>query len=196
MMRKTTLIILFILIVLIPAFALEHNYKTQRVFGYIDDIIYLSVSTYKFANTTLGGYTGIDLDYEDKNNGFRYLIDPNSNTPGLQVGSFSILATFAISKKTATLTVSHDKLTLVGSNPAVAVDYSLGIKYAISDGTTISNPDPTYCLSTGSIELHITSQISTVMDGSIYFRLASGDDNKITEEGQYASTVTFRLEVD
>ena len=196
MMRKTTLIILFILIALIPAFALEHNYKTQRVFGYIDDIIYLSVSTYKYANTTLGGYTGIDLDYEDENNGFRYLIDPSTTSPGLQVGSFSILATFAISEKTATLTVTHTKLELVNSNPTVAVDYLLGIKYAISDGTSISNPDPTYCLSTGSIELHINSKISTVMDGSIYFRLASGNDNKITEEGQYSSTVTFRLEID
>ena len=112
------------------------------------------------------------------------------------MGSFSILATFAISKKTATLTVSHDKLTLVGSNPAVSVDYSLGIKYAISDGTGITNPDPSFCLSTGSIVLHITSLTSTVMDGSIYFRLASGNANKITEEGQYSSTVTFTLEVD
>ena len=196
MKKQTALIILFIHLALIPTFAQDHSYKTQRVFGYIDDIIYLSVSPYKYANTTMGNYTGIDLDYNDENNGFRYLIQPSQNSPGLQVGSFSILATFAISRKTATLTVTHSKLTLVGSNPAVAVDYELGIKYAISDGTGISNPEPSFCLSTSSIVLHITSQISTVMDGSIYFRLASGNDNKITEEGQYASTVTFFLEVD
>ena len=177
---------------MLPLAALGHRQSSQRIFGYIDDIMFLSVSTYKYADTTMGNYVGINLDYEDENNGFRYLIRPSQESPGLQIGSFSMLTTFAVTQRQARLTVSHTKL-ILDTNPSVSVDYELGIMYSISDGSSISNPEPSFCLSTGSIVLPINSRISTVMDGSIYFRLATG--NEVTEAGQYTSTVTFNLEV-
>ena len=193
-MKKIVLIAFFILIALLPAAALDHRQSSQRIFGYIDDIMYLSVSSYRYADTTMGNYVGINLDSEDQNNGFRYLISPAHESPGLQIGSFSMLTTFAVQQRAARLTVSHTKLVL-DSDPSVSVDYELGILYSISDGSKITSPDPAFCLSTSSITLDITSKISTVMDGSIYFRLATGNENKVTEAGQYSSTVTFNLEV-
>ena len=191
---KKILIALFILLTLLPVAALDHRKTSQRIFGYIDDIMYLSVSTYKYADTTMGSYRGINLDYTDKNNGFRYLISPQTNSPGLQIGSFSMLATFAVTQRSARLRVTHTKLVLE-TDSSVSVDYELGLMYSISNGSSITSPDPAFCLSDGSITLNINSAISTVMDGSIYFRLANGDANKVTEVGQYASTVTFILEV-
>ena len=193
-MKKIVLIAFFILITLLPVAALDHRQSSQRIFGYIDDIMYLSVSTYRYADTAMGNYVGINLDSEDENNGFRYLISPAHESPGLQIGSFSMLTTFAVQQRAARLTVSHTKLVL-DSNPSVSVDYELGILYSISDGSKITSPDPAFCLSTGSIVLNISSTISTVMDGSIYFRLATGNENKVSQAGQYSSTVTFNLEV-
>ncbi len=193
-MKKIVLVALFILITLLPVAALDHRQSSQRIFGYIDDIMYLSVSTYRYADTTMGNFVGINLDHTDENNGFRYLISPAHESPGLQIGSFSMLTTFAVQQRAARLTVSHTRMVL-DSDPSVSVDYELGILYSLSDGSQITTPEPSFCLSTGSIVLNITSKISTVMDGSIYFRLATGNENKVTEAGQYSSTVTFTLEV-
>ena len=190
------LVVLFsMLMFLFSVSALIDPYKVQTIYGYIDDITYLKVDPFKYANTTFGNYIGIDLDYNDASNGFRYQIMP-TDTPltsaGLQIGTFSMLATFTSGNKTANLIVTHTKL-IHDENSEIMVDYELGLMYSISNGSGISNPPASMCLSTGRIVVPITSAISTVMDGNIYFRLTKGQN--VTQTGQYSSTVTFNLEV-
>lgn len=192
---KKILVLLSMMLFLFSASALIDPYKVQTIYGYIDDITYLRVDPFKYANTTFGNYIGIDLDYNDASNGFRYQIMPTDTqltSPGLQIGTFSMLVTFVSGSRTANLVVTHTKLKH-DENDAVLVDYELGIMYSISNGTGISSPPASMCLSTGSIVVPITSAISTVMDGNIYFRLTKGQN--VTQTGQYSSTVTFSLEV-
>ena len=194
-MKKLLLSLVILLLVILSASALTDPYKVQRIYGFIDDITYLLVNPFIYENTTYGQYRGIDLDYSDASNGFRYLIMPTETaltSPGLQIGTFSMLATFMTRTRSANLRVTHTKL-LHDADPSVMVDYELGVMYSISNGEGISNPPASMCLSTGSIVIPITSAISTVMDGNIYFRLTKNQN--VTQAGQYSSTVTFYLEV-
>ena len=82
-MKKLILLAVMISI-LFSVFAVEDSCKTQVISGYIDDLTYLYVSPYKYASSRFDSYYGIDLDYNDESNGFRYLIMPtDSRQPGL-----------------------------------------------------------------------------------------------------------------
>ena len=187
---KKTILLLLLLLTAFSVFGLFDPYSVQKISGYIDDMTYLYVSPYQYESTTYGQFYGIDLDYNDASNGFRYQIKPSSdNEPGLQIGTFTLLATFVNSSKTANLKVTHEKL--IHSNGNDKLEYELAILYTISDGTSISNPDPKIGTSTQTITVPISSSIASVLDGNIYFRLKEAP----TVEGQYTSRVRFYLEV-
>ena len=194
-MKKLLLFLITIVTLLLPVSALYDPYATQQISGFIDDVTYLYVSPYKYENVQYQNYYGIDLDYSNTSNGHRFLIMPTETpleTPGLQIGTFKILATFVTSRRQATLVVRHEEL-IHTVDPSVKLDYELGVQYAISDGESITRPPATMCLSNTDMRIQVATPIASVLEGNIYFRLASGVS--ATRSGQYASSVTFILEV-
>lgn len=202
---KKFVMFLAVMSMLFSAFAVEDTYRSQKIFGYIDDLTYLYVSPFKYAGSQYQNFYGIDLDYNDESNGFRYQIMPSAQTrqPGLQIGTFSLLATFMKTARSANLVVSHTKL-INETDSSAMLEYDLAIMYSFSDGAGIYNPgttkngSPYYCYSTGTISVPMTSSssqsIATIMDGNIYFRLVDAVSSSTTP-GQYSSTVTFSLVV-
>ena len=194
-MKRFLLILITIVTFLLPVSAIYDPYTTQQVSGFIDDVTYLYVSPYKYADVQYQNYYGIDLDYNNTSNGHRFLIMPTENplvTPGLQIGTFKILATFVTSKRQATLVVRHGEL-IHTMDSSVKLDYELGVQYAISDGESITRPPATMCVSNTDMRIQVATPIASVLEGNIYFRLASGVS--ATRAGQYTSSVTFILEV-
>ncbi len=194
-MKRFLLILITIVTFLLPVSAIYDPYTTQQVSGFIDDVTYLYVSPYKYADVQYQNYYGIDLDYNNTSNGHRFLIMPTANpltTPGLQIGTFKILATFVTSRRQATLVVRHGEL-IHTMDSSVKLDYELGVQYAISDGESITRPPATMCVSNTDMRIQVATPIASVLEGNIYFRLASGVS--ATRAGQYTSSVTFILEV-
>ncbi len=209
MIRKT-LIALFLLFSISAAFCASpyDPYKTQTISGFVDDISYLYVSPFRYEGIVSNGYEGINLDYTDTTNDERYLIQPTDialSSPGLQIGTFSILSTFIenTSLTSVKLVISHTKL-IHSSNTTDAgkLDYELGVMYSLSNGSTIGSATAHMCYSTDSslsgaksIEINLwnaTTRMASIQDGNIYFRLAK--DVTPTIAGQYTSVVTFALE--
>ncbi len=203
-MRKI-ITVLFLVFSLLPVFAETDPYKTQTISGYVDDISYLYVSPFRYNTIVLNGYAGINLDTTDTTNSNPFknqvnLIKPvTSSTPvmGLQIGSFTVLATYKNTTLSAVnLVITHTKL-IHTTNTSAQLDYELGVLYSISDGTV--DPDhpatevKTMCLSTGSISISLmkSTGIASIQNGYLYFRLK--DTPTVT--GQYESAVTFSLEV-
>lgn len=194
-MKKLLLVLVSIVTFLLPVAATYDPYATQQVSGFIDDVTYLYVSPYKYADVQYQQYYGIDLDYSNTSNGHRFLIMPTETpltTPGLQIGTFKILATFVTSRKQANLVVTHEEL-IHTEDPSVKLDYELAVQYAISDGESITRPAPTIGLSNTEMRISVATPIASVLEGNIYFRLATGV--AATVAGQYTSSVTFTLEV-
>ena len=195
-MKRLLLFLITIVTFLLPVSAITDPYATQQISGFIDDVTYLYVSPYKYADVQYQEYYGIDLDYSNTSNGHRFLIMPTNTpleTPGLQIGTFKILATFVTSRRHATLVVSHEKL-IHTVDSSVQLDYELAVQYAISDGESITRPPATMCLSNTEMRIQVATPIASVLEGNIYFRLASGV--AATRSGQYTSSVTFILEVE
>lgn len=194
-MKRLLLILISIVTFLLPLSALYDPYATQQISGFIDDVTYLYVSPFKYADVQYQNYYGIDLDYSNTSNGHRFLIMPTESplqTPGLQIGTFKILATFVTSRRSATLVVTHGKL-IHTQDSTVTLDYELAVQYAISDGERITRPPATMCLSDNTMRIQVATPIASVLEGNIYFRLATGV--AATVPGQYTSSVTFILEV-
>ena len=194
-MKKILLFLITIVTFLLPVSATYDPYATQQLSGFIDDVTYLYVSPYRYANVQYQDYYGIDLDYNNTSNGHRFLTMPTDTpltTPGLQIGTFKILATFVTSQKQGYLVVSHDELVLT-TDASVRLDYELGLQYSVSDGETVSRPPASMCLSNTDMRIALATPIASVLEGNIYIRLANGTN--LTRSGQYLSTVTFTLEV-
>ncbi|MBO4718128.1 MAG: hypothetical protein J5599_09545 [Spirochaetales bacterium] len=194
-MKKFLLVLITIVTFLLPLSATYDPYATQQVSGFIDDVTYLYISPFKYENVQYQQYYGIDLDYSNTSNGHRFLIMPTDTqltTPGLQIGTFKILATFVTSRRQANLVVTHGKL-IHTVDSSVQLDYELAVQYAISDGESITRPAPTIGLSNTEMRISIATPIASVLEGNVYFRLANGV--AATVAGQYTSSVTFTLEV-
>ena len=177
-MKKILFFLIAIVTFLLPVSALYDPYATQQLSGFIDDVTYLYVSPYKYENVQYQNYYGIDLDYSNTSNGHRFLIMPTENA--------------LTTRRQATLVVRHEEL-IHTVDPSVKLDYELGVQYAISDGESITRPPATMCVSNTDMRIQVATPIASVLEGNIYFRLASGVS--ATRSGQYASSVTFILEV-
>ena len=214
---KKTILVIAILIILPVSFLFSTDQTptsdkktfSQRVSGYIDDITMLTVTPFLFAGYEENGYYGINLDFTDESSNInRYLVTPTTNPltmPGLQVSSFSLITTFQAGQTAGgRLTITHDHL-VNSSDSEAKVDYELAVKYTISDGQTETDVPAKICFSSDSTITAIQSQKSIVIDipystsgvvsikeAGIYFRLTN--DSPVSVPGQYASTVTFKLE--
>ncbi len=208
---KRTIIILLLSFSMISLFAAEPRtidpYRTQTISGFIDDISYLYVSPFLYEGIVSNGYDGINLDPNDTENEFRYLIRPSGtalSSPGLVIGNFSMLVTYKETTITSlTLYVTHGKL-IHTNDVNTTLDYELAVLYSLSNGTTIADPQQKICYSADSsdlaslsrdkkIEINLlqSSKVSSIQDGNIYFRLRSGNLPSVT--GQYTSIITFSL---
>ncbi len=178
-------------------------FKMQTISGFIDDISYLYVGPFRYESIGAIGYAGINLDYNDSSNTDRHLIKPSTtslSTPGVQIGSFSALATYTQSSSIqgVKLTITHAKLSHTTEANAT-LEYELAVVYRMGNGTTTGNETTQFCLSTESasnnkieIILAQSTKIASIQNGYLYFRLAKNQTPTVT--GQYSSVVTFMME--
>lgn len=202
MKRITIALLLFVSLFSVFGATID-PFKVQTISGFIDDIAYLYVSPFRYDSIGVVGYAGINLDYNDTSNTNRALIKPSStafSAPGVQMGTFSALATYTNSSTItgAKLTITHTKLIhTTASN--TTLEYELAVLYRIGNGTTVGNENTQYCLSTEAasnnkieITLSQSTKIASIQGGYLYFRLANGVTPTVT--GQYESVVTFMME--
>ena len=178
-------------------------YRLQTISGYIDDISYLYVSPFRYEDIVATGFAGINLDVNDTSNKNRTQIAPSTTSlsqPGVQIGTFSVLATYTQSSTITSvkLIITHNKLVHT-TDPNTELEYELAVLYAIGNGTTTGSETKKYCYSTSAtsnnrieIDLSQSSKISAIQNGYIYFRLAK--NQTATVAGQYESIVTFAME--
>lgn len=203
---KRVIFVLIILFTFSSLFAVDPSFdqKTtpQTLTGYYDTGIYLSVSEYFYENWD-NGY-GINLDYTDDSNTINTaLIAPTSTMlmePGLQIGTFDLFILF-LSYTSAKLTITHDKLV---NTTGDEVDWELGVKYTLNNGTSLIDAASRMCLSSDStltsnsaqksivLNFSSTNTLASIQNGGLYFRLTSG--SPVTENGFYESTIQFTLE--
>ena len=207
MTKKKTCLFLFLLFSASLVFcATSDPYKVQNISGYIDDIAYLYVSPFRYDGIVATGYDGIDLDVSDSSSNTANILNqikPSTNAlsePGLQIGSFSVLATYTQSTtlQSVKLIITHTKL-IHTTDPTKTLEYELAVLYAIGNGTSTGGETRRYCYSTEAssnneivINLWQTTKISAIQNGYIYFRRA--DSTTPPAVGQYQSAVTFSLE--
>lgn len=201
---KRILVSLFLIVSMATLFSATIDpFKVQTISGFIDDIAYLYVSPFRYDSIGAVGYAGINLDYNDTSNTDRALIKPSStafSAPGVQMGTFSALATYTNSSTItgAKLTITHTKLIhTTASN--TTLEYELAVLYRMGNGTTVGDEITQYCLSTEAasnnkieITLAQSTKIAAIQNGYLYFRLANGESPSVT--GQYESVVTFMME--
>ncbi len=180
-------------------------FKIQTISGFIDDISYLYVSPFTFDYIGSVGYAGINLDYTETSS-YNELIRPTQTAlsmPGVQMGSFSALATYTQSStiQGVRLTITHTKLIHTTAADAAELEYELAVLYAMGDGTNIGSEEKKYCLSSDAaqnnrivIDLQKDTKIASIQNGHIYFRLAQGVTKNNMVTGQYESIVTFTME--
>ena len=203
-MKRGLLLLLFLLVSVVSAFcATIDPYRVQTISGYIDDIAYLYVSPFRYDGIVATGFAGINLDVSDTTNEHRNQIQSTQtalSTPGVQIGSFSVLATYTQSAtiQSVKLTITHTKL-IHTTDPNATLEYELAVLYAIGNGTTTGNETRQYCYSTSAqsnnkieISLAQSTKIAAIQNGYIYFRLAQNQTPSVA--GQYESTVTFAME--
>ena len=187
--------------------AITDPYKVQNISGYIDDIAYLYVSPFRYDGVVAEGYDGINLDVSNNGGNTAEILNQIKpadtgalSQPGLQIGSFSVLATYTQSTtlQSVKLVITHTKL-IHTTDPTKTLEYELAVLYAIGDGTSTGGETRQYCYSTEAssnkeivIDLWQSSKISAIQNGYIYFRRA--DSTTPPAVGQYQSSVTFRLE--
>lgn len=202
-MKRITIALLLIVSLFSVFGATIDPFKVQTISGFIDDIAYLYVSPFRYDSIVAVGYAGINLDYNDTSNNDRALIKPSTtalSAPGVQMGSFSALATYTNSGTIngAKLTITHTKLIhKTASN--TTLEYELAVLYRLGNGTTVGDEIKQYCLSTeaasnNKIEIILaqSTKIAAIQNGYLYFRLANGESPSVT--GQYESVVTFMME--
>lgn len=202
-MKRITIALLLIVSLFSVFGATIDPFKVQTISGFIDDIAYLYVGPFRYDSIGVVGYAGINLDYNDTTNSNRALIKPSStafSAPGVQMGTFSALATYTNSPTItgAKLTITHTKLIHTTSS-STTLEYELAVLYRMGNGTTVGDEITQYCLSTEAtsnnkieITLAQSTKIASIQGGYLYFRLANGVTPTVT--GQYESVVTFTME--
>lgn len=208
MKKLIILLIIFLLFSINALFAATIDpYRVQTISGFIDNILYLYVSPFLYEGIVSNGYAGVNLDHQDTNNDIRYLIAPTNRAlsePGLVIGQFSVLATYKdISLSALNLVITHTKLVHTNDS-SIKLDYELAVLYTLNDGSSTQNSNyidiKRYCYSEDSdsstksitIDLKQSSDVTSIQNANIYFRLKNGDTPSVT--GQYVSTIKFSLE--
>lgn len=194
---------------------------------YTDDYTYLYVQDFidpLGSGQSENGYHGINLDYNDEEDTltyssaagtnliYKYMITPTASRLqelGLKISSFTVYVTYAQNQANgARLIITHTPLYWRSPggtiDTSIAVDYELGVLYAIDDGNHVSEYSKQICLSSDSnltqyeverrilIQLPNTAGKASVQDAGLFFRMTSGAFP--TEHGQYVGDVTFSLE--
>ena len=167
---------------------------SQTIAGFINssgsDYMKLTVS-YDITSTD-GNYYGINLDISDSGNMNRYLIAPSvSHELGLRIGTIDLEAT----NRNYKLRIYHEPLILVGSNPAVTIDYELSISYSVNGGETST----AYCLSATTnpadnlinVSLRSGGGVVLIQNAGLYFRLK--DPSQVRTAGQYQSVIHIQV---
>lgn len=201
---KRILVSLFLIVSMATLFSATIDpFKVQTISGFIDDISYLYVSPFTFDYIGKVGYAGINLDTSDDTE-YKELIKattPALSMPGVQIGSFSVLATWTQSAtiQGARLTITHTKL-IHTTEENTELEYELAVLYAIGNGTEVGEEQRKFCLSSDAnpnnnkivIDLVQSTKIAAIQNGHLYFRLAQGVTPSVA--GQYESVVTFMME--
>ena len=203
-MKKIFVLLLLIFSLFSVFSATIDPFKMQTISGFIDDISYLYVGPFRYEAIGPIGYSGINLDYSNDNtNTDRYQVMPSATsltTPGVQIGTFSALATYTQSPtiQGVKLTITHAKLSHTTAENTT-LEYELAVVYRIGNGTDPGDEETKICLSTESasnnkieIVLAKPTKIAAIQNGYIYFRLAKNQTPTVT--GQYSSVVTFTME--
>ena len=190
-MKKITIILIILLTVSVSLFAwkeLDFASTSQGVIAHINGVFELEVSEFYYANDNEG--KGINLNINDENNNFRYLIAPSStpkSIPGLLIANFSLISSSSDYK----LTISHDKLTNK-SNHSIKYDYELSTVYSVLKGTSMVERT-VYCLSEPESSVLNFNELHGVLmlqNAGLYLRLC----NEVVDSGEYESTITLVLE--
>ena len=227
-MKKLLVFLLMAVLLLFSCFSAVQDNKAagHRISGYInasyqeegsnevtiEPTVHLDiVSKTDILSAVDGQYYGINLDYTDDSNPYRFLIAPTTtalSTPGLEIGTLSAFLTLS-QGHSAVLTVVHDRLRNSNSDYSnVTVDYELSLVYSINMGSgedAISGSR--FCLGLD----HLTTPLSqidsnrkmivdipyasviSIHDAGIYFRM--NKDSSVFVPGQYSSSVVFELSV-
>ena len=180
MTKKKTCLFLFLLFSVSLVFcATTDPYKVQNISGYVDDIAYLYVSPFRYDGIVATGYDGIDLDVSNSSSNTAVILNqikPTSTAlsePGLQIGSFSVLATYTQSTTISAvkLVITHTKL-IHTTDTSATLEYELAVLYSIGNGTTTGSETRKYCYSTAAqsnkkieIDLWKDTRISAIQNG-------------------------------
>ncbi len=186
-MRRMFAALILIFSVLSSVFGVRTDTRNQIVSGYIGTNVKCTIEEFLYENSNDG--KGINLDINDENNNYRYLIAPTAvalSKPGLLVGNFSIIS----STPDIRLIISPGKL-INGSDSSIQYDYELAVSYILESNSTQTSQTQ-ICKSGSSLTIDFRNAGGVVIanDAGIYFRLCS----EITAEGLYASTISFQLE--
>ena len=188
---KKLFVILLLLTISFSLFAwkeLDYTFSNQDILAYINGILDLEVSSFKYAGANDG--KGINLNIKDENNNFRYLIAPTAtpqSVPGLLIANFSLISSSSNYK----LTISHNEL-VNNTNNTIKYDYELCTIYSVQkNGSNIERTD--YCTSSPDnmvLNFNEIQGILMLQNAGLYLRLCT----EVTDPGEYSSTITLFLE--
>ena len=132
----------------------------------------------------------MNLNINDENNNFRYLIAPTQtpkSVPGLLIANYSLIS----SSSDYQLTITHDKLINDDDN-SIQYDYELCSVYSVLRDTAMVERT-VYCLASPDevvINFNEIHGILMLQNAGLYLRLCT----EVTQSGTYHSTVTLFLE--
>ena len=188
---KKILFVLILLMISSSLFAwkeLDYASSNQSIIAHINGILDLEVTDFYYTSSNDG--KGINLNINDENNNFRYLLAPTNipqSVPGLLIANFSLIS----SSSNYQLTLSHSKLVNNNDN-TIKYDYELCTIYSVQKGNqTIERT--AYCVaSPDSMVLNFNEihGILMLQNAGLYLRLCE----EITDPGEYSSTITLFLE--
>ena len=187
---KKILVIILMVFVLTPLFAwkeLDFLRQNTSILAHINGVFEMEVTSFYYAG--MNGGKGLNLNINDENNNFRYLISPTQipkSVPGLLIANFSLIS----SSSDYQLTLSHDKLTN-DDNSSIKYDYELCTIYSVLKGTSMVEKTE-YCLANEDAVLRFNEIQGVLMlqNAGLYLRLCT----EVIDSGTYHSTVTLVLE--
>ena len=188
---KKIFVLMLLLIIPFSLFAwkeLDYASRNQSIMAHIEGILELEVTEFHYTNANDG--RGINLNINDENNNFRYLIAPTNipkSVPGLLIASYSLISSSSNYK----LTLSHNEL-INNDNNTIKYDYELCTIYSVQKGnTTIERT--VYCTSSPNnmvLNFNEIQGILMLQNAGLYLRLCT----EVTDPGDYSSTITLFLE--
>lgn len=190
-MKKFISILIILLTVSVSLFAwkeLDFASTSQGVIAHINGVFELDVTEFYYSDMNEG--KGLNLNINDENNNFRYLIAPTTSpktVPGLLIANFSLIS----SSSDYQLTISHDKLTNK-NNHSIKYDYELCTIYSVLKGTSMVERT-VYCLSepeSAVLNFNEFHGVLMLQNAGLYLRLC----NEVVDSGEYESTITLVLE--